>query len=370
MARQMLHGVSQMDRLDFTGLDLAICRARVVLSIVALVSMYIDPTIGGFLKIDSYALITGFCYFLYSAAVYLAVRRGFPKRQWLVVTALLDILFATVLTRLTEAETSPSFAFFLFAIIAAGCWSNLRATVLVTLACVTMYLLAIALGPNPVGNLYLMRAGYFAIAGYLIIFFGQQRAIMEHRMGELENAAERQNIARSLHDGYIQALAGVNLKLESCRDMLMSEQAAEALVEITELQGRIDREYDEVRAYVRSLANTHPSLSSETYSGFKTRFQVSADFAAYGLVVEQVLLIALEGVRNTRRHGHAQQAKIEMRQAETSIRIRIDDDGIGFGEAAMPPWTIASRVAEFGGHLTINTDGHTGAHLEIEMPNA
>lgn len=362
--------VPKMDRVDFTALDLAICRARVVLSIVALFSMYIDPTVGGFLKIDSYALLTVFCYFLYSAAAYAAVRRGIPRRSWLLVTASLDIVFATVLTRFTEAETSPAIAFFLFAIIAAGCWSSLRGTVLVTLACVTMYLVAIAMGSHQARDLYLMRAGYFAIAGYLMIFFGQQRAIMEHRLGELESAAERQNIARSLHDGYIQALAGLNLKLESCRDMLTSEQTSEALAEITELQGRIEREYDEVRAYVRSLANTHPSLSNESFSGFKTQFRVNADFAARGLIVEQVLLIALEGVRNTRRHGHARQAKIEVRQAQSSIRIRIDDDGIGFAESAMPPWTIASRVAEFGGHLTINADGHTGAHLEIEMPDA
>ena len=62
-----------------------------------------------------------------------------------------------------------------------------------------------------------MRAVYLAIAGYLIGFFSQQRALFEAEVRELETRAERQSIARSLHDGYVQALAGVNLRLETCR---------------------------------------------------------------------------------------------------------------------------------------------------------
>jgi signal transduction histidine kinase len=47
--------------------------------------------------------------------------------------------------------------------------------------------------------------------------------------------------------------------------------------------------------------------------------------------------------------------------------ITIDDDGVGFEDPANPPWAIASRVAELGGHLTVNHNGST--RLEIEMPN-
>ncbi len=182
--------------------------------------MYIDPTVGGFLGIDAHALITGFLYFLYSLGTYAAVRQGILKRQWLWVTAALDIMFAAILARVTEGQTSPSFALFLFAVIAAGSWSELNGTIVVTSACVVMYLVAMAFGTRAPTSIHLMRAGYFAIAGYLVIFFGQQRANFERRLRNLETAAERQNIARSLHDGYIQSLAGVNMRLESCRDML------------------------------------------------------------------------------------------------------------------------------------------------------
>jgi signal transduction histidine kinase len=58
-----------------------------------------------------------------------------------------------------------------------------------------------------------------------------------------------------------------------------------------------------------------------------------------------------------------------VQQLINTISITIDDDGIGFGEQVTPPWTIASRVAEFGGRLAVNSES-AGAHLEISLPTA
>jgi signal transduction histidine kinase len=87
-----------------------------------------------------------------------------------------------------------------------------------------LYILVIAFS-NGLTSDYLMRAVYLAMAGFVIGFFGQQRANFETRLRALEAAAEREAIARSLHDGYIQALAGISLRLESCRDMLNQPSA-------------------------------------------------------------------------------------------------------------------------------------------------
>jgi signal transduction histidine kinase len=58
---------------------------------------------------------------------------------------------------------------------------------------------------------------------------------------------------------------------------------------------------------------------------------------------------------------------IQVNGLENRLRVTIDDDGVGFPEAGNPPWAIASRVAELGGHLIVNRNGVT--RLEIEMPN-
>jgi signal transduction histidine kinase len=148
--------------------------------------------------------------------------------------------------------------------------------------------------------------------------------------------------------------------------MLLSNEPAEALAEVKEIQIGVTREYDEVREYVRSLASADRAPSRVSGIEVNTRFRVEAAFAAPGAIVEHIMQIVLEGVRNTRRHGHAHSGSINVLQSGKTISITIDDDGIGFGESPTPPWTIASRVAEFGGRLAVNSDS-SGAHLEVSL---
>jgi signal transduction histidine kinase len=161
----------------------------------------------------------------------------------------LDLIFATVIAFLTEGRTSPSFIFFVFAIVAVGFRTGFRDTLLITLCCITLYALVVEISDGLL-TVYLMRPVYLAIAGYLIGFFGQQRAHFEQQLRQLETQAERETIARSLHDGYLQALAAVNLRLEGCRDMLIGNELEPALAEIKEIQPGVAREYDEVRECV------------------------------------------------------------------------------------------------------------------------
>jgi hypothetical protein len=57
--------------------------------------------------------------------------------------------------------------------------------------------------------------------------------------------------------------------------------------------------------------------------------------------------------------------------AARAVRRRnLDDDGIGFPDEAVPPWSIVSRVAECGGRLTLGKNGQQGGHLLITLPEA
>ncbi len=343
-----------MKALDFADLDLNVSRARIALSVVALISIYIDPTTGyGIFSLDRYALTTLALHFAYSLTAYLLIRRHLAPQRVFAATTALDILFATAVAFFTEGPTSPSYVFFTFAIIAVGCRTGLRATLWVTFVSVLLYLLPITLSPQGVMALPLMRPAYLAITGCVIGFLGQQRANFELRMRELETFAEREEIARSLHDGYVQVLAGMNLRLEGLRELLARGETAEVLGELRELQIGITREYDEVREYLRSLINLDRKIAETTSPASETRFHVTASFSANGLLVEQILLIMLEGTRNARRHAQAREASVKVNSADNLVRITIDDDGIGFQQAEAP-WAIASRVAEFGGQLRVS----------------
>lgn len=352
----------------FAVLDARVAQARVVLSLLALLSLYVDPSQGGLFHLSPWLLTILLCHLFYSALTSLALVYQLKTNPVRKISTALDLIFATVIAFLTEGSTSPSFIFFVFTIVAVGFRTGFRDTVLVTLGCVVLYAMVVEISDG-LASVYLMRAVYLAIAGYLIGFFGQQRINFEQRLRELETEAERETIARSLHDGYLQALAGVSLRLESCRDMLLSNEPAAALAEIKEIQLGVSREYDEVREYVHSLVAEERPAVGVSRVDLKTRFQVQAAFAASGEVVEQIMQIVLEGIRNTRRHGQAHLGMINVQQLHNTINITIDDDGIGFGGQATPPWTIASRVAEFGGRLAVNSQS-VGAHLKISLPTA
>ncbi len=244
----------------------------------------------------------------------------------------------------------------------------MKQTIAITLSSVILYLVVIA-SSDRLTNQYVMRAAYLAIAGYLIGLFGQQRAQFEVRIRELETRAERHSIARSLHDGYVQALAGVNLRLETCRELLARERPGEALRELTELQRGVAREYDEVRVYIRSLAGIHGNLSRENLKdNSDPRLELNGSFTGPVSIGEQLLQIMLEGLRNARRHAMASLVQIELQTAQHGVHVTIEDDGVGFTDSDYPPWVIASRVAELGGEIALAPNG--SARLEITMPNA
>src|ERR1700688_4515272 len=189
---------------DFQGLDLNIARARIVLSLLAMLSLYVDPTTaGGLFHLNALALSTLLCHLAYSAGGLFALTHRLARLSLPAISTALDLFFATAIAFLTEGQTSPSYVFFVFAIIAAGVRPALLSTIAVTICSVALYLLVIVLSDG-ITNFYMMRAVYLAIAGYMIGFVGQQRAAFETHVRELETRAERHSIARSLHDGYIQ----------------------------------------------------------------------------------------------------------------------------------------------------------------------
>lgn len=356
--------------IDFSDLDLNIARTRVFLSLVAMLSIYIDPSAGEPLHLAGPLLATLTLHLTFSLLVYLWMRRGIAAGlRFVAFVSVLDVLFATGVAVLTEGPTSPAHVFFAFAIIAVGCRAGFRTTLLLTAYGVVLYLPLVWLSSPAERLAFSMRPVYLAITGYLFSFLGQQRLDFETRLGLIQTTAQRHAIARSLHDGYVQALASVNLRLKTCRALLARGDSASALREIQELESGVGREYDDVRAYVRSLADhPEPATKPQPRPDLRTRVHVIADFTAEDAIAEHVLQILLEGMRNARRHGQAATATLEARSPGNRVEIRIDDDGIGFGDSLKPPWSIASRVEHTGGQFTIARDERRGAHIEIELP--
>jgi signal transduction histidine kinase len=364
-----------------TSLDMerGIARCRTVLSAMAILAVYIDPTIpmlarsfgvtGGLFYIDPIALAVMGAHLAYSFAVYLLLARWPLAANRIVgVSTCADVVFGGAIMLVTEGANSPLLVFFAFAVLVAGLRAGLRAALVVTGASVALYLSLLVVSAPLDESAFVMRPAYLAIMGYLAGYLGQENLKQAKRMRVLQREVEREHIARSLHDGYAQSLAGVNLRLETCRELYRRGRHDEVLAELTELQVGVNREHDELRSYIHSLVDRDATPVTGDDPTLGTRFSVRAEFGGSATRIEHVLHIMLEGARNVRRHARARSAEIAVWADADELVVTIDDDGAGFRNDADPPWAIASRVAELGGLLTIETGRAPGAHLRVALP--
>lgn len=357
-----------------------VARCRLILSLIAIVAVYVDPTeptgvpwlhlTGGEFAIDPYALAVLSLHLTYSSCVCWVIAHQLLSPQRLAtITAWIDVFLGAVVVIFTEGTSSPFWAFFVFAVVAAGAEGGFRRSMVVTTVSVGIYMSLIVVAWHGETNVFIVRPVYLAVVGYLTAYLAQQRLNLESQVHQLETAKERNRIARALHDGCVQTLGGINLTLETSQQLICAGRAEEALASLAQLQSSINREHDELRVYVRELADIEPGQPAREYSA-DTRFVVSADFAGSGVLVDQVFQLVREAVTNIRRHARARTAIVSIAAAASHVLVTVDDDGVGFSDPRQVPWSIASRVADAGGTIRVSRDDAPGAHLKVAIPQA
>ncbi|HYC00964.1 MAG TPA: histidine kinase [Candidatus Limnocylindrales bacterium] len=367
-----------MQRGIVPDIDRNISRCRLILSAVALLALFIDPTQPTVFReprepqwfsIDPYTLTVFAVHLFYGSLVHLSlVRRLVSPDRLATVTTWMDVVFGATIAFFTEGASSPFYAFFIFAVVQVGFRGGFRLALTVTLVSMILYAAMIALSAPGQMNTYLMRPVYLAIIGYLVAYLGQQRLNLEGEIRRLAAAEQRNRIARDLHDGWAQALAGINLRIEAARELLRRGEHEAAQQELAELREGVNREYDDLRTFMRSLAGVASPATTARAPKTDVAVTVGAQFEGSAQLVGQVLQILREATSNVMCHSSACSANLHVQRTEEGLTISIDDDGVGFDHAEQQPWSIASRVRELGGQLHIVPRVGRGAHLSIILP--
>ncbi len=205
-----------------------------------------------------------------------------------------------------------------------------------------------------------------------------QLAQSQRRMRELDLIADRDRIARDLHDHVIQRLFAVGLSLQGTIARTGSAEVAERLTDtVDELQSVIQ----EIRTTIFDL---HGGASGTTRLRQRITEAVDA-FAHAGLrttvsfvgplsVLEPALsdhaeAVVREAVSNAVRHAHATTVTVTVR-VEDDLSIEVSDDGCG-----MPADVTASglnnlrtRAADVGGAMAIDAVPGGGTSLRWTAP--
>jgi signal transduction histidine kinase len=215
-------------------------------------------------------------------------------------------------------------------------------------------------------------------------------------MARLEARAateERIRLARDLHDGVLQSLTGIALRLAAVRRLLEAEPAA-AAERLEQLQRLIALEQRDLRFYIQELKPssraggapaTLGSRLEELAQRVAREWDLTVDLHAADAVegvadgmVQEVYLIAREAVVNAVRHGGASRVVIRVDQPADGLALSVADNGTGFpfhgrydGEALRAlgagPRSLLERVSALGGELLLESAAE-GARVDVRLP--
>ena len=198
-------------------------------------------------------------------------------------------------------------------------------------------------------------------------------------------SAEREHLARELHDTIAQDLTGLVMLAQRARRELgesptlrmLEDNARAALAETRALVAAGAAVGDADADLAGALQRLADRFARET--GVDVALSVDAELALARETEVVVLRCVQEALGNARKHARASRVEIDVTGTEAisvprRLRVRIVDDGLGFDVTETPDGFgltgMSERVALVGGTLEIESAPGHGTRLMIELPVA
>lgn len=202
-----------------------------------------------------------------------------------------------------------------------------------------------------------------------------QRALVRSReeAEHLGRIAERERIARDLHDTVGHTLSVIALKSDLAAQ-LADERAGAAAGEMREINSVARRALAEIRATLSGYREL--SLEAEldaltgtlADAGIECRRDI-ADVDVPAHIESALAMVFREAVTNVVRHSEARTCTLALSEEGTDVVARIRDDGIGMRcEPGNGLTGMRERVEQMSGSLDVATDD--GTALTVRLPSA
>jgi signal transduction histidine kinase/ligand-binding sensor domain-containing protein len=237
------------------------------------------------------------------------------------------------------------------------------------------------------------RAGLAAIALAILwmLYLLRVRQVTAAAEGRMETRlAERERIAREVHDTLLQALNGVILKFQAIADRIAPSDPARALMD--QALDRADRAVSEGRSLVEGLrtrdrdgleiVNALRDAGSELAKDGSAQLRVIVEGRQRPLhvvVAEELYWVGREALINAFHAAHASHIELELSYARKELRLRVRDDGTGIDPAVLESggrpghWGIRGmreRAARIGARLEISSRAGAGTEVDLRIAAA
>lgn len=205
---------------------------------------------------------------------------------------------------------------------------------------------------------------------------------LQERVGELTLAADRERIARDLHDTVIQRLFATGLSLQSLLSRVHDLELGSRLQEAVD---DLDRTIQQVRATIFALeqpAPASPGVRARVLSiceeavrslGFEPEVRFSGPIEErVGEATAVELLSSLrEALSNVARHAKAHGARVGLTVGD-EISLVVTDDGVGVGHRLATGGrgiaNMRARAGALGGRCTVTPGEEGGTEVRWIVP--
>ncbi|HET6714803.1 MAG TPA: ATP-binding protein [Actinomycetota bacterium] len=196
---------------------------------------------------------------------------------------------------------------------------------------------------------------------------------------------ERRRIAGDLHDGPVQELAGLSMRLSASAEQVPDDAAADVLRDsasavrgsVRTLRSAVVGVYPPNLQQVGLAASLSDLVARLGAHGVDATVEIDPE-ATFGQEADALLYrAAQEAVRNVEEHAGANAVSIRARAEGPLAVLEVEDDGRGIdperveqarGEGHVGLSILEDLVADAGGRLLVRPGGTAGTVVRVEVP--
>ncbi len=213
-----------------------------------------------------------------------------------------------------------------------------------------------------------------------------ENARLRAQAEEAAAMAERNRLARDLHDSVTQAVYSVSLYAEAAARLLRGGKTAEAAEHLRELGSTARDALREMRLLIYGLSP--PALESgslvdaiqrrldavESRGGMSVSFQVDGGESLTPRVRQELYQMVTEALNNSLKHSRAQSVRVGLCFGEGEITLSVKDDGVGFvpaqGETSGGRGlrSLRERAHRLSGSVAVESSPGKGTTVTVRVP--
>jgi signal transduction histidine kinase len=159
--------------------------------------------------------------------------------------------------------------------------------------------------------------------------------------------AERNRMAREIHDTLTQDFVGTSVQLDIVAQMLRRGKIDAALEQVVKTRRLVTDGLDEARRSIWELRSGGAEdglplrlrrlVEREEWAEIGAKVKVGGAVRALEPNVErEVLRVAREALRNVKRHARAAETSVDLHYSDEAVLLTIEDNGVGFRMEDVP----------------------------------